>query len=122
MRGICLCHELNEGDHLPKLASSVFGAHLADSIFVLDNGSEDSTLEVLERLTSEYPNRFVWETFPRGSTPNELEIRTETYHRAIHRFGYPDYFIFLDGDECLSFSLQRVHVSVVLGGRLREGT
>lgn len=99
---IALCHQKNSARWLDSLVDSVIG--LVDHVFIIDDHSDEATISQLELLSKTHDS-VVWETRPLelySEKYNEKVMRHYLFSRSVELFGWPEWVIYLDGDECLS--------------------
>ncbi|EKE06856.1 MAG: hypothetical protein ACD_18C00254G0001 [uncultured bacterium] len=65
-----------------------------DKIIVFDTGSEDKTVEIIEKLLKEYPEKIVFEEKGTCDKKRHTELRQEMLEKTTS-----DWFMILDGDE-----------------------
>ena len=82
----------NRADHLPRAVDSVFSQTFEDfELIVLDDGSNDNTVDLLREWELAHPDQFRWATHP-----NMGQIRTVNRGFQMAR---GDYFYVLNSDD-----------------------
>lgn len=94
MRIFCLCVVKNEGDVLEESIGAA--AKWADGIFIADNGSDDDTPAIIERLVSRHPNVFDAGSISEPFTDN---MRGKIFRRVSGVSRRGDWWCKLDADE-----------------------
>ncbi len=86
------CLVKNEENFVGYAIKSVI--NYVDSIIVFDTGSTDKTVEIIQNLAKEYPNKIIFEEKGIADGKRHTELRQEMLARTK-----TDWFMILDGDE-----------------------
>lgn len=73
-------------------------------LLVGDDGSTDGTLDILEKWKARYPNRIQLFVTERGDDNEKNGFRAAHNRARLLEKANGDYLIFLDGDDCWTFS------------------
>ena len=106
-----ICLVKNEDDIIAQTLTHA--AQYCDKIFVLDNGSSDSTWEIVQSLSREHGTIV---PFKQILIPYSREHRGIVYHEVGHKLTEDDWWLVLDGDEFLDEDPQPVIEQAVKEG------
>jgi glycosyltransferase involved in cell wall biosynthesis len=109
LNAICLVK--NEDDIIAQ--TLIHASQYCDKIFVLDNGSTDSTWEIVQTLSRK--NEAIV-PLKQILTPFSREHRGIVYHEVGHEMAEDDWWLVLDGDEFLAENPQPVIEQAVKEG------
>lgn len=86
------CLVKNEENFVYYTIKSVI--NFVDQVIVFDTGSTDKTVEIIQNLAKEYPNKIIFEEKGISDGKRHTELRQEMLDRTK-----TDWFMILDGDE-----------------------
>jgi glycosyltransferase involved in cell wall biosynthesis len=86
------CLVKNEENFIYYAIKSVI--NFVDQVMVFDTGSTDKTVEIIQQIIKEYPNKIIFEEKGSSDGKRHTELRQEMLDRTK-----TDWFMILDGDE-----------------------
>ncbi|MFA6490633.1 MAG: glycosyltransferase [Candidatus Magasanikbacteria bacterium] len=105
------CIIKNEEDFVGYAIRSII--NFVDLVIVFDTGSTDKTVQIVQNLMREYPNKILFEEKGLCNKKRHTELRQEMLNKTI-----TDWFMILDGDEVWTNQGMEEALGLVKGGKV----